>query len=604
MKLFIALFFSAFVAVAQTPEVPRHLTFAGMKLTIHDDARKEIQKDVQALTASPKHFQLKAERARMYFPLIEKIFLEEGVPEDFKFLVLQESSLTADAVSSSNAVGFWQFKDFTAVEMGLRVDKEIDERMNIASSTRAAARYLKKNNTIFNNWLYALQSYQMGAGGVMRSVEGSHSGKTEADITSRTYWYVKKFLAHKIAFGEAVEAPPAQEVIAFENRRARNLSDLAKEVAVDEAVLQELNKWARKGSVPDDRTYVVIIPSSGRAPENAVVAVNQPVVKGAVGKVTPTNNLAVSHVVTRRVNGVRAIQPQKGETPTTLAARAGVDLSDFLRWNEIDISSKIDISKPYFLAKKRAKSKEDYHQVAPGETLWAISQMYGVRMRKLKRYNRMDSEKVQPGTTLWLSATKPRDAEAPVLAASSVQVNPREVFAWDDVPAETPKEPVSVPQTSEPDTTATAAQSTTTPVPTPPTVPVVAADSTPASISITPPQKPSSHTVQPGETLSAISRLYQIPVMELVNMNQLNLQEPLKPGQVLKLVPSESVVTEAIVDTGKKENAEVVHEVQSSDTLYGIARKYGVTIRELMEWNDKKDFSLSIGEKLKIQVAR
>ena len=47
-------------------------------------------------------------------------------------------------------------------------------------------------------------------------------------------------------------------------------------------------------------------------------------------------------------------------------------------------------------------------------------------------------------------------------------------------------------------------------------------------------------------------------------------------------------------------NAGVFHEVKTSDTLYSIARQYSVTIKEIMEWNGKKDFSLSVGEKLKI----
>jgi membrane-bound lytic murein transglycosylase D len=42
------------------------------------------------------------------------------------------------------------------------------------------------------------------------------------------------------------------------------------------------------------------------------------------------------------------------------------------------------------------------------------------------------------------------------------------------------------------------------------------------------------------------------------------------------------------------------HEVKPSDTLYSVARQYGVTIREIMEWNGKKDFSLSVGEKLRV----
>src|SRR5690349_24969919 len=224
MRIFAALFFAVvFPAAAQKVEVPHKLDFAGITLVIRDDARREIQKDVDALTASPRHYQIKAERAKTYFPIIEKIFREEGVPEDFKYLVLQESALIPDAVSSSNAVGFWQFKDFTAIEMGLRVDKEVDERMNIVSSTRAAAKYLKKNNHYFNNWLYALQAYQMGAGGVLQSVKDHEAGTKHMEITSKTYWYVKKFLAHKVAYEEAVKGPGAMKVITLVNHQKKSM---------------------------------------------------------------------------------------------------------------------------------------------------------------------------------------------------------------------------------------------------------------------------------------------------------------------------------------------------------------------------------------------
>src|SRR5690606_10189655 len=195
MKLFLALFFAIPLSVAaQSPQVPHKMEFADITLTIRDDARQEIQKDVDAFTKYQKSFNIKAERAKTYFPIIEKIFAEENVSDDMKYLVIQESALISDAVSTSNAVGFWHCKDFTAVEMGLRVDREVDERLNIVSSSRAAARYLKKNNGFFDNWLYALQAYQMGAGGVMRSEKDHKSGKKHLEITSKTYWYVKKYL--------------------------------------------------------------------------------------------------------------------------------------------------------------------------------------------------------------------------------------------------------------------------------------------------------------------------------------------------------------------------------------------------------------------------
>ncbi len=189
MKYLPALFFYVLFshAVAQAPEVPHKMTVAGITLTIRDDARREIQEDVNALTRSVKHFDIKVQRARTYFPIIEQILREERVPDDFKYLVLQESALVPDAVSVSNAVGYWQFKDFTAAEMGLRIDDYVDERMNIIASTRAAARYLKKNNYYFNNWIYALQAYQMGAGAVMRSVKDYESGARHMEISSNTY---------------------------------------------------------------------------------------------------------------------------------------------------------------------------------------------------------------------------------------------------------------------------------------------------------------------------------------------------------------------------------------------------------------------------------
>ena len=122
--------------------------------------------------------------------------------------------------------------------MGLRVDKEIDERLNIVSSTRAAAKYIKKNNFYFNNWIYAFQAYQMGAGGVMKSVEKNQSGLKHMEITSSTYWYVKKYLAHKIAFEEDVRGKGQIKEFPYETKSKKQLADIAKEVSVDEVELK------------------------------------------------------------------------------------------------------------------------------------------------------------------------------------------------------------------------------------------------------------------------------------------------------------------------------------------------------------------------------
>jgi membrane-bound lytic murein transglycosylase D len=627
MKLTIALLFATTLIVsAQSIEVPHKLRFADMTLTIRDDARREIQKDVDALTKYPKSFNIKVERARTFFPVIEKIFAEENVPDDFKYLVIQESALISDAVSVSNAVGYWQFKDFTAVEMGLRVDRDVDERMNIVSATRAAARYIKKNNTFFNNWIFALQAYQMGAGGVLRSEKNSKSGEKNMDITSGTYWYVKKYLAHKIAYEGFTKGTPEIQVVAYESRtEKRTLADIAREVNVDEEQVRQYNKWLKTSKIPDDRIYSVIIPVKGdpsgiKLPEAVASASTVGLLQNSTKAGTVTG--AQERI---KVNGISAIIATDKDTPAKLAAKAGVELSSFLKWNDMSISDRVISGNYYLLGKKRNRAVTAYHKVSPGETLWSISQQYGVQIRRVRKYNRIagDSE-LRPGMTLWLSTQKPKDSDKPIDKPVAVEVDKGETFAWGvtpveqdgssdvvtaeagptvisvAVPTDTSKVEVSSPErdtlqaknlsgisgTQMPDVVSDVV-----------TIPADSVETPTNQVGETPARKnPDTHVVQAKETLYGIARQYDVGVMELVAWNGLDLQQGIKPGQTLRLTsPEETVKTSETAAT-----MNVVHEVKATDTVYSIARKYGVTIKDLMEWNNKQDFNLAVGEKLRI----
>lgn len=616
MKLFIALFLAAVTQVAaQSPEVPHKMQFADLTLTIRDDARREIQKDVDAFTRYPKSFNIKADRARMYFPIIEKIFAEENVPDDMKYLAIQESALIPDAVSTSNAVGFWQFKDFTAIEMGLRVDKQIDERMNIVSSSRAAARYLKKNNTFFDNWLFALQAYQMGAGGVMRSEKQTKGGSKHIEITSSTYWYVKKYLAHRIAYESAVKGTGEMQVVTYQTKSKKSLKDIADEVKVSEEDLKEYNKWIRSGNtIPDDRMYVVAIPvkgnpSSVKIPEGAIANANTGL------RETASKSAAKNvHADRIKINGITAIRAVENETPTKLAVRGAIEISAFLKYNDMSISDRVYPGKYYLLGKKRTRATEAYHKVTEGESLWSISQKYGVQMKKLKRYNRIrNDDEVKPGTTLWLASLKPKDSGKSQPSERIIEVD-NETFAWEVEPGsaqvpvvETKPEKIveTVTETPKPAEDSIPSDTLKFQVPkadtlrvtTVPEPGLVITDSVPATREkIEVKAKPDQHIVKQGETLYAIAKQYNLGVMDLVAYNNLDLQQGIKPGQVLKLIENQEVAK--TVETTVE--GDIEHIVKPTDTVYSIARKYGVTIRELMEWNNKKDFTLSVGEKLRI----
>lgn len=560
-------------STAQSPQVPHKMQVAGITLSIRDDARREIQKDVDALTQYPKYFDAKVERAKTYFPLIEQIFKEERVPDEFKYLVLQESALIADAVSVSNAVGFWQFKDFTAIEMGLRVDKEIDERMNIVSSTRAAAQYLKKNNYYFNNWLYALQAYQMGAGAVQRTYTDYESGAKHMEITSSTYWYVKKFLAHKVAFEGAVTGTPEVKLLTFTNHRKKTLTDIAREIDISEEKLAEYNKWVRKTYIPDDRKYAVMIPVEGR--EKAVYAavaknnesVQLPLTETS-GKVEAGPGHGTSNEI-KILNGIPVIKAITGETAAMLAKRAGIGLSSFLKFNDLSISDPILADTYYYTRKKKSQGSVTQHVATNGETLWLVGHTYGVQLKRIKKFNPAIGEgKLKEGSVIYLSSG---GSTLLTNAAPVVELDTEEAFSWF--------------ASAEGVVMVTAEVSS---LPTPQPVIQETHSEEPVDTSL-----PDRHIVEVGETLYGISKKYNVGVMDLAVWNNLSLEQGIKPGQVLQIRKPEL--------SSQRPTGFILYEVKPTDTLYSVARDHGVTIKQLMDWNGKADFTISAGETLKIQ---
>lgn len=569
MRFFAATLFLLGVAASygQTPQVPHKMSFAGMTLTIRDDAKREIQKDVDALTQHPRYFEIKVERAKTYFPIIQKIFEEERVPDDFKFLALQESALVSDAVSVSNAVGFWQFKDFTAMEMGMRVDNQVDERMNLISATRGAAKYLKKNNFQFNNWIYALQSYQMGAGGVSRSVGDLHPGARHMEISSDTYWYVKKFLAHKVAFEHAVGGEAKLKVIPYSTQTGKSLQEIATEFSTDETILKEYNKWIKSGAIPQDKLYTVLIPTGKTDGDfNTLVLASSKAAKAEPISSKNDNDEKIE------INGIAAIRARRGETVAAISSRAGISLTEFMKFNDVEIDHSIQSGEVYLLGKKKSKAVENFHKVKPGETLWSVSQQYGVKIKKLRSYNRLNSkELLVAGSMLWLNTKQPVDNSLQVDSKSDVaEVESSETFDWY---IKTPKDLDEV----------------TIKIPASQIIEPAPIDSN---------GTPTLHIVQVGESLYGIAKAHNLSMTDLLAWNNLNLQNGLKPGQVIKMTPPETN-SHAEPNNTRPEPVKM-HEVVSSDTLYSVARQYEVTIKEIMEWNNKKDFSLTVGEKLRI----
>jgi len=81
--------------------------------------------------------ELLRKRTDLVFPVIEPILEKHGIPDDFLYVPVAESSLNGRAVSRMGAAGYWQLMPGTARDLGLKVGKRVDERYNLEKRNRS-----------------------------------------------------------------------------------------------------------------------------------------------------------------------------------------------------------------------------------------------------------------------------------------------------------------------------------------------------------------------------------------------------------------------------------------------------------------------------------
>ena len=119
-----------------------------------------------------------------YFPAMEAIFRQEGVPIELTRLPLVESTFNIHSYSKVGAAGIWQFMPSTGRRF-LRIDDAVDERLDPLVATRAAARYLRGNYEQLGTWPLALTGYNHGPNSIARAVR--QLGTTDVVVLIEQY---------------------------------------------------------------------------------------------------------------------------------------------------------------------------------------------------------------------------------------------------------------------------------------------------------------------------------------------------------------------------------------------------------------------------------
>ncbi|MFT5834984.1 MAG: membrane-bound lytic murein transglycosylase D [Cognaticolwellia sp.] len=179
-------------------QVPDYVEFASEAVPLDNfDAYERLDFQLQLNTFRP-HFMIRnIKLSNRYFPTIEKILKEEGIPDDFKYLAVAESSLL-NATSRSGAQGLWQFMPSTGKAFGLEINSEVDERANFDKATRAACEHLKADYKRFGSWTMAAAAYNTGAGRLRKKVtEQKTSNYYELELRDETSNYMFRIISIK-----------------------------------------------------------------------------------------------------------------------------------------------------------------------------------------------------------------------------------------------------------------------------------------------------------------------------------------------------------------------------------------------------------------------
>ena len=148
--------------------------------------------------------------------------------------------------------------------------------------------------------------------------------------------------------------------------------------------------------------------------ENELYRYDLLVLEGGIGDGTDTTSHLTDHDynTSRDIlvnNGIEYIITEPGDTPDMLRNELSLYSNELYRYNNLYKGVKLEPGQIIYLQPKRKKAARgnEIHKVEEGQTMYDISQMYGVKLKHLYRKNRMaEGEQPLEGTEIYLRKKK------------------------------------------------------------------------------------------------------------------------------------------------------------------------------------------------------
>ena len=450
----------------------------------------------------PTSLAILQQRAEPYLNHILDEIEAKDIPGELALLPVVESAFVPDAYSKADASGLWQFVPSTGREYGLQQNDWYDGRRDIYASTKAATTYLKELSETFDgDWLLALASYNCGKGRVKKSIERNEyrnlpTDYWSLDLPEETEDYVPRLLAIAKLFAHADEYNIHLQHIP--NRPYFEVVDIKSPI--------DLHKAAKLANTPL-HSFLKLNPGFNRSstapqgPHRLLIPVSQAKEFKKNLAMLPYSERVTLKQYDEEV--VAEIHPQ--EKHEEKSAR--------IRGNEV-------------------KTILTQYKVKTGENLTSIANKNNTTIKSLRLANNLAGNSVRSGTRLLIpseaksnsipllaTASKAKSANAQVYAikkgdtffniSQRFSVTPKDIANWNNITLKTaliPGRKLTIKSVN----------------------PQLASAS--SSIRLI------SYTVGKGDSLTQISRKFNVSVADLRKSNAATLIKGLQPGQKLKVI--------------------------------------------------------------------
>lgn len=363
-----------------------------------------------------------------------------GVPTELVWLSMIESGHNPSIVSPAGAAGLWQFMPDAGRTYGLTVDRWVDERLDPERSTQAASRYLSDLYRRFGSWELAIASYNMGYGGLARSIRKFNSNdfwelvRYEAGVPWETTLYVPKIFAlsivmnNKKAFGlDSVEGDAAETFDVVQVGPSVPLADVARSAGVTDAEIAALNPAFLAGrtppaapgsSKPSWRVHVPLGKGAQCTAALARIAGDDEPLQTYLTKFGETvESIANAHGVSEaRLRAINHVEPKE-----QLAAGTVLLVPRTPRAASTPPNDEVVVVPPRQFS--YAERSRLFYRVLSGDTLSRVANVFGVSVADIGLWNALDENaRLQSGMALQLFVDKRKTFSARTINPSETQV--------------------------------------------------------------------------------------------------------------------------------------------------------------------------------------